>query len=65
MSGAACFALIFGGTVRSALAAAVAGFIVSGYLLLCEKRVSSGFRKISAAALITLVCIRGVPSAGH
>ena len=38
MSGAACFALIFGGTVRSALAAAVAGFLVSGYLLLCEKR---------------------------
>lgn len=38
MSGAACFALIFGGTVHSALAAAVAGFLVSGYLLLCEKR---------------------------
>ena len=60
MSGAACFALIFGGTVRSALAAAVAGFLVSGYLLLCEKKgLSSGFRKISAAALITLVCIVG------
>ena len=42
------------------LAAAVAGFLVSGYLLLCEKkRLSSGFRKISAAALITLVCIVG------
>ena len=48
------------GTVRSALAAAVAGFLVSGYLLLCEKKgLSSGFRKISAAALITLVCIVG------
>ena len=57
MSGTACFALIFGGTVRSALAAAAAGFIVSGYLLLCEKKnLSNGFRKISAAALITLVC---------
>ena len=60
MSGAACFALIFGGTVRSALAAAVAGFLVSGYLLLSEKKgLSSCFRKISAAALITLVCIVG------
>ena len=37
-----------------------AGFIVSGYLLLCEKKnLSNGFRKISAAALITLVCILG------
>ena len=42
MSGTACFALIFGGTIRSALAAAAAGF-----------------RKVSAAALITLVCILG------
>ena len=42
------------------LAAAVAGFLVSGYLLLCEnRRLSNGFRKISAAALITLVCILG------
>ena len=33
---------------------------VSGYLLLCEnRRLSNGFRKISAAALITLVCILG------
>ena len=60
MSGTACFALIFGGTIRSALAAAAAGFIVSGYLLLCEnRRLSNGFRKVSAAALITLVCILG------
>ena len=60
MSGTACFALIFGGTIRSALAAAAAGLIVSGYLLLCEKKnLSNGFRKISAAALITLVCILG------
>ena len=46
MSGTACFALIFGGTIRSAL--------------VCEnRRLSNGFRKISAAALITLVCILG------
>ena len=43
MSGTACFALIFGGTIRSALAAAAAGLIVSGYLLLCEnRRLSNG-----------------------
>ena len=35
MCGAFCFALIFGGTLRSALAAALAGFLASGYLLLC------------------------------
>ena len=58
MSGAFCFALIFGGTLRSALAAALAGFLASGYLLLCEQHeLPGGFRKISCAALITLVCI--------
>ena len=31
MCGAFCFALIFGGTLRSALAAALAGFLASGY----------------------------------
>ena len=52
------FALIFGGTLRSALAAALAGFLASGYLLLCEQHeLPGGFCKISCAALITLVCI--------
>ena len=47
-------------SAQAALAAAAAGLIVSGYLLLCEKKnLSNGFRKISAAALITLVCILG------
>ena len=60
MGGAFCFALIFGGTLRSALAAALAGFLASGYLLLCEQHdLPGGFRKISCAALITLVCILG------
>ena len=58
MCGAFCFALIFGGTLRSALAAALAGFLASGYLLLCEQHeLPGGFCKISCAALITLVCI--------
>ena len=58
MGGAFCFALIFGGTLRSALAAALAGFLASGYLLLCEQHeLPGGFCKISCAALITLVCI--------
>ena len=50
--------MIFGGTLRSALAAALAGFLASGYLLLCDRHeLPGGFRKISCAALITLVCI--------
>ena len=58
MCGAFCVALIFGGTLRSALAAALAGFLASGYLLLCDQHeLSAGFCKISCAALITLVCI--------
>ena len=45
-------------TLRSALAAALAGFLASGYLLLCEQHeLPGGFCKISCAALITLVCI--------
>ena len=53
LCGAFCFALIFGGTLRSGLAA-------SWYLLLCERHeLPGGFRKISCAALITLVCILG------
>ncbi len=60
MGGAFCFALIFGGTLRAALAAAAAGFLASGYLLLCEQHeLPGGFQKISCAALITLVCILG------
>ena len=60
LCGAFCFALIFGGTLRSALAAAAAGLAASWYLLLCERHeLPGGFRKISCAALITLVCILG------
>ena len=60
MCGAFCFAMMFGGTLRSALAAALAGFLASGYLLLGERhQLPGGFCKISCAALITLVCILG------
>lgn len=60
MSGAFCFALIFGGTLRSGLAAAVAGLAASGYLLLCDRNdVPGGFKTISTAALITILCILG------
>ena len=52
------FAMIFGGDLRSALAAAVAGLAASGYLQLCARySLPGGFQKISTAALITLVCI--------
>ena len=36
MGGAFSFAMIFGGDLRSAIAAAVAGLAASGYLLLCD-----------------------------
>ena len=58
MAGAFSFALIFGGTLRSALAAAVAGLAASWYLLWCGRHdLPGGFQKITTAALITLVCI--------
>ena len=58
MCGAFSFAMIFGGTLRSGLAAAVAGLLASGYLLLCDKHdLPGGFQKITTASLITLVCI--------
>ena len=53
MGGAFSFAMIFGGDLRSAIAAAVAG-----YLLLCGRHgLPGGFQKITTASLITLVCI--------
>lgn len=58
MMGAFSFALIFGGTLRAGLAAAVAGFLASGYLLWCGRHdAPSGFQKITAAALITAICL--------
>ena len=40
------------------LAAAVAGLAANGYLLLCERlNLPGGFRKITTASLITLVCL--------
>ena len=58
LSGAFCFAMIFGGTLRAGLAAAVAGLAASSYLLLCERlNLPGGFRKITTASLITLVCL--------
>ena len=58
LSGAFCFAMIFGGDLRSAIAAAVAGLAASGYLLLCGRHgLPGGFQKITTASLITLVCI--------
>lgn len=50
--------MMFGGNLRSALAAAGAGLVASWYLLWCGRHeVPGGFQKISTAALITLVCI--------
>ncbi len=58
LCGAFCFAMMFGGSLRSALAAAGAG--AGGQLVSAVVRrheVPGGFQKISTAALITLVCI--------
>ena len=58
MGGAFSFAMIFGGDLNSALAAAVAGLAASAYLLLCGRHnLPGGFQKITTASLITLVCI--------
>ena len=60
MGGAFCFALIFGGDLKSGLAAAAAGVAANAYLLFCGRHgVGGGFRTISTAALITLCCILG------
>ena len=46
------------GALRAGLAAAVAGLAANGYLLLCERlHLPGGFRKITTASLITLVCL--------
>ena len=56
--GSAAFALMFGGALRDALAAAAAGALVSVYLLACQKhRLGALFQKITGAALITAICI--------
>ena len=58
MGGAFSFAMIFGGTLRSAIAAAIAGLAASWYLLWCGRHdLPGGFQKITTASLITLVCI--------
>lgn len=58
--GAMSFSLLFGGTLGAALVASAAGLAAGAYLLLCEKHhVPAGFRNISAAMLITFLCIAG------
>ena len=58
MGGAFCFALIFGGDLKAGLAAAAAGVAASAYLLFCGRHgVGGGFKTISTASLITLICI--------
>ena len=60
LSGAFCFALIFGGTLQAALVAAVAGCAANAYLLFCGRHpIGGGFRTISTASLITILCILG------
>ena len=56
--GSFCFSMIFGGSLKEGLVASVAGLSAIWYLLACDrKQLPGGFKKISCAALITLVCI--------
>ena len=60
MVGAFCFALLFGGSLRAGLVAAVAGLAASAYLYMCGRfSLSGAFKNITTAMLITLVCILG------
>ena len=54
--GSAAFALMFGGGLAEAAAAALAGCTVSVYLWAC-RRLPALFLKLTGAGLITLVCI--------
>ena len=54
--GSAAFAMMFGGGIWEAVAAAAAGGTVNLYLWLC-RRLPALIQKITGAALITLVCI--------
>lgn len=54
--GSAAFAMMFGGNVLEAMAAAAAGAVVNLYLWLCS-RLPVLFQKLTGAALITVVCI--------
>ncbi len=56
--GSFCFALMLGGNFVSGVVAAIAGFLVNGYLYLCQKHGTSLlFQKLTGAALLTILCI--------
>lgn len=58
--GAFGFSMMFGGTLRSAAVAAMAGLITGTYLLVCGRyRVPMLFQKMTGAALVTLLSILG------
>lgn len=58
--GAFCFAVMFGGNLRSAFVAAGAGLLTNGYLLVCGRyNVPAMFQKITGAAMITLLSLVG------
>ena len=62
--GSAAFALMFGGGLAEAAAAALAGCTVSVYLWAC-RRLPALFLKLTGAGLITLVCILACGGAGR
>jgi uncharacterized membrane protein YjjP (DUF1212 family) len=56
--GSFCFAFLFGGGLPEGSIALAAGAILGWYLLKCEQvRISNLLRRITGAALITIVCL--------
>ena len=58
--GAFCFALLFGGRALDGVVAAVSGFLLSSYLIWCDRHhAHSIFRKMTGAALVSVCCLIG------
>lgn len=58
--GAACFAILFGGTWLDGLVAAAAGLLLTCYLIWCDQHhAHSIFQKMTGAALVSICCLAG------
>ena len=66
--GSFCFTLLFGGSFAEAAVSLAAGALLGAYLLLCERHgVAAMVRRLSGAALITVLCLAGaalIPGVG-
>ncbi len=63
--GAACFAMLFGGTWLDGFVAAIAGLLLTCYLIWCEQHhTHSIFQKMTGAALVSICCLIAGPLFG-